>query len=174
MISFIKMFNREKISAFAMLLVAASPLLFFAGFLIRQTILLHEMEERLENGSLQTITVKQADIYWLKKNKEVIIDGKLFDVKSFTITDNKIMLTGIFDVDEDELEKEFAGMMHQKKDNSVPFNQLILKFIFTGVFNKNHALKIPSPAKNIKTFYFDYSEVVVSQSLSVITPPPNL
>ena len=95
------MFNPKKIFALALLFAVVAPLLFFAGYLVKQSLIQNEMEEQLETKALQTITTDLTGVQWLKKNKEVIIEGKLFDVKSYTITGNKIILTGLFDKDED-------------------------------------------------------------------------
>ena len=78
---------KKKILAFAMLLLAAAPLFFILGHLVKREFVYHQMIEKLENNSLHTISIALADINWIKKNKEVMVDGKLFDVKSWEIID---------------------------------------------------------------------------------------
>src|SRR5258708_7390887 len=108
------MFTKKKILAFVMLLAVAAPLLFFAGFLLKQKLIENDMEEMLENTSLQTITVNITDIQWVKENKEAVIDGKLFDVKSSITKSDLVILTGLYDSEEDGLHEEFNNLVQQK------------------------------------------------------------
>jgi hypothetical protein len=160
--------------AFVMLLLIAAPLFLFVGFIVKQKIIQHQMLEQLENASLQTITVNQTAVTWVKKNKELIVDGKMFDVKSYIITGDKIILTGLFDEEENKLNKKVTILIHQKKDNSVPLNQLILKFILTAVINKDAAPLITQAKQNSKPVYPTYKEAAVLQYSFVSTPPPNI
>ena len=133
------MLNKKNILAFSMLLLVVAPLIFFIGFLVKREIVYHEMMEKLESASLHTSTIQLADINWTKKNKEVMIDGKLFDVKYAEIIDNKIRLTGLFDDEETKLEKDFANTFHSNQNRATPINQLKLKFIFNLYFKDDHS-----------------------------------
>jgi hypothetical protein len=166
------MFNPKKILAAAMLISLAAPLFFLVAFFIKQQHIQHEMKERLEYASLQTITIKKAEFKWLKKNKEIIIDGQLFDVKSLIINNNEIIVTGLFDHDENKLEKVFSSVMHQKKNETAPINKLILKFILTPVFLKAQAAFVSCPLRKTTSLYGFYQEAMVSQYYSIIVPPP--
>lgn len=168
------MFNRKKILAFSMLLVVAAPLFFFIGFTVKQKQIQHAMKAKLESAALQTVVLKKAGVQWLKKNKEIIIDGKLFDIKSYTTDGEKIIFNGLFDHEENKLKKEFANLVHQEKDDAAPLNRLILKFIFAAVITKNEEPVITSPNKNNTAVYINHNQKPVSQFLSVFTPPPNV
>lgn len=168
------MVTRKKILAFAMLLLVAAPLFFFPVFLIRQTLHRYQMEERLENTHLQTITINLKDVNWVKEKKEVIIDGNLFDIKSYVITGDIIELTGLYDTDEDELKKELSRVLHGKMDGSAPVHQLVLKFIFTPVIINAQTPVKSSLFISIPAGYQVYDEILVCQPPCVNTPPPNI
>jgi hypothetical protein len=168
------MFNRKKILAFAMLLVVAAPLFLFIGFTVKQKQIQHAMKAKLESAVLQTIVLNKADVKWFKKNKEIIIDGKLFDIKSFATDGEKMIFSGLYDHEENKLKKEFANLLHQKKDGPAPLNQLLLKFIFTAVITKNEEPVITFSIKKNTAVYLNHNEKAVSQYLSVFTPPPNV
>lgn len=168
------MLKSKKILAFVLLLIVATPIFFFTGFLIKQKMIQHEMKEKLESSFLQTITVNLTDIKWVKKNKEVIIGDRFFDVKSYTIENDKIILTGLYDEAEKKLQKDFAGMLHQKKNETAPLEQLILKFIFTAAIKKNTIAQDLPCNNKIKVIYLTYNEAAVTLSQSVTTPPPNI
>lgn len=156
------------------LLLVAAPLFFFTGYLIKQKIIQHQMKEQLENASLQTITVDKANITWVKKNKEAVINGELFDVKSYVVAGDKVMLTGLYDAAENKLKKEFANLMQHKKNGSAPLEQLILKFIFAAVINQNRQAEVLACNENIKIVYPFHTEVPVYQLVPVPIPPPNV
>jgi len=167
------MLNKKNILAFSMLLLVVAPLIFFMGFLVKREIIYHEMMEKLESASLHTITVRVADVNWKKKNKEVVIDGKLFDVKYAEIIDNKIKLTGLFDEEENKLEKDFANTFNSNKNQQTPFSQLKLKFIFNFYFIEDHLSNSVSVYQS-KNSYSTFNEVAVTKSYTVVSPPPNL
>lgn len=167
------MLKTKKILAFSMLLLVVAPLFFFIGFLVKREIIYHEMMEKLESASLHTITIRLADVNWTKKNKEVMIDGKLFDVKYVEIIDNKINLTGLFDDEETKLEKKISTAFQSNKNQQAPFSQLKLKFIFNFYFNEDHSSDSVSVYQSKKA-YPAFNEFAVTNSSAVVSPPPNL
>jgi hypothetical protein len=167
------MLNTKKILAFSMLLLVVAPLLFFIGFLVKREIIYHEMMEKLESASLHTITIRLADVNWTKKNKEVMIEGKLFDVKCAEIIDNKIKLTGLFDEEENKLEKDFTNTFNSNKNQQTPFNQLNLKFLFNFYFIEDYSSNSVSVCQSKKA-YSTFNEVAVKNSSTVVSPPPIL
>ena len=89
-----------------MLLVVAAPLFFLGGFSIKQKLIQLAMTEKLEQGFLQNITANRSEIVWVKKNKEAIVEGKLFDVKQeiYRLSDRFIYNLGlIFGIQELQL-----------------------------------------------------------------------
>jgi hypothetical protein len=167
------MVNPKKIIALSMLLLVFAPVLVFTGFVVSQIIIQHQMEERLETSLLQTITVDQEDFQWVKKNKEINIGGRLFDVKSFKIYGNKLVVTGLYDDDENQLKESITRVIHRKSGESFPVSQLIVKFIFNSEWYKTPLMTISSFSKEIQTIYSRYSEAIVTKFPSINTPPPN-
>jgi len=159
----------------ALLLVVMAPVLLFTGFLVKQKYIQHQVHERLERASLSTITAGIADVKWLKEGKEAEINGRLFDVKSFKYKGNTITLTGLFDENEQELKKEFTCLLKEKKGDTAPLNQLVLKFLFSPAINKNNAFTASiTGIAAIPVTYAAYSENTQAQYIAVTTPPPNI
>ena len=156
-----------------MLLLVAAPMLFFTCFLVRQKLIEHEMEERLEDAAVQTIVVNREDVVWLKKNKEVTVDGKLFDVRSYTITGNKISLSGLFDNEEEELHAQLDNFLHQKNDNSSPLAHLFIKLIFPPLYNTSpSSLFSHNTLQSIARQLFPYQENIIFKKYSSLVGPP--
>ncbi|MGG9961594.1 hypothetical protein [Ferruginibacter sp. SUN106] len=167
------MFTKKKILAFVMLLAVAAPLFFFTGFWIKQKLIEHEMEERLETACLQTVTVKITGIQWLKENKEAVIDDKLFDVRYYTTKGNTIILTGLYDKDEDHLHEQLKNFMQQKNGASSPMSNVVVKFLFPPLYNNPASLVCQNNWKHLERHFFPYyKEKIPEHHLTVITHPP--
>lgn len=167
------MFTSKKITATIMLLGVAAPLLFFAGFLIKQSLIQHEMEEKMETASLQTISMDIADFHWQKLNKEALVDGKLFDVRSYSIAGNKIILTGLFDNDENELHDQLKNFLQQKNNPNTPLNSTVVKFLFPPLYTTIADTADQKVWHQLSNHLFAYNnENAIEKYLSSETPPP--
>jgi hypothetical protein len=165
--------KQKKILTIIMLLVVAAPLLLYTVYLVKQKLIQHQMLESLESSSLQTVSIKSIDFKWEKANKEVIINGELFDVKSFEMKDGKIILKGLYDVEEKNLKNSYAKLLHQKNGNPAPVDKLLLKFIFATAILKN-TIYTNWFCSFTKPSYFNYSQNLLTTISVVFTPPPNM
>ncbi len=166
------MFNLKKILAASMLVSLAAPLFFLIAFFIKQQHIQHEMKEKLEYASLQTIAIRKSEFKWVRKDKEIFIKGQLFDVKTIVINKDKIIVTGLFDVDENNLKKLFSSVMHQKQNETSPINKLILELLLSPAFLKSHEAFTAWVYGSLVTLFEYYDEALTSQSYAIKTPPP--
>ena len=89
----------RSIVAFFLLLPFAVPLLFLSFLQLRQAYIKHGMEERLETHMIKTFFVPQQK--WRQLNsREILVDGKLFDLKEVRKESSGFNVTGVFDEDE--------------------------------------------------------------------------
>jgi hypothetical protein len=94
----------NKIAASLFTLLGVAPLLFIIITSVKQQEIRHSMNRQLENQKLHTITLSKKDVHWLREGKEILISGRMFDVKSFqSVGDDTINFTGLFDDDETAL-----------------------------------------------------------------------
>jgi hypothetical protein len=169
------MFTKKKIMAFVMLLAVGAPLFFFTCFFVKQKWIEHKVEEQLGNASLRTITVDIGAIHWVKENKEVIIAGKLFDVRSFTIEAGRITLTGLYDQDEDILNEQIKSFVQQKNGMNAPLSQVVFNLLFPPLYNSTAETFAQNPWKLITINFIPYQEEKIpSKYLSILSPPPKL
>ncbi len=160
----------KKITAWGLLLLVAIPLFFSVSILVRQKILHFQREKKFEKETLQTVVVSAPDIYWVKPGKEILLDGKLFDVKSFTTNDNKISLLGFFDQKEDKLVQQIVAREKQKRKTDSPFNAV--KFLFFPVYIAQHGISYEAGWKILSQQYYTFNEMTAcSPSYPVIHPP---
>jgi len=143
--------------------------LYIAGrILIRIT-----MMEKMEKDELQTISIPSDQIRWFKKNHELMINGRMFDVKSISLQGGTSMITGLFDDDDTELHEALADLHEQK--NKGKNNALLLYQVCLGIIAVHNAL-INQPVSvntgEIKLSFAQYEDNILQSYLPVFSPPP--
>lgn len=93
----------KKILSSLLLLAGLVPVAFSLFFLLKQQAIRHAMKEKLEKQLLYSITVAEKDVVWVKYKKEIRVQGKMFDIKSYSFDMEYYTFTGLFDEDETAL-----------------------------------------------------------------------
>ncbi len=150
------------------------PFIFSIFYVIQLGIIKFEAAEALEYKKLQKITIAKKDIQWIVAKKELIINGKLFDVKSFKDVGVDIEIKGLFDEDEDSLQQQANNLLQQKEQpGGFTNNSSIAFLIFQPVFSENnivindHALMLFFKKNN-----HCFTEGTASATLDITIPPP--
>jgi hypothetical protein len=105
------------LSLITLLTLVMLPVFIAAFFLVQLTMIRHEMKEQLELQSLQTIRIAEKNISWVEKGKELVINGKLFDVKSLKKTGDYLEVTGLFDELELKLQHQLIFFQNPEKNH---------------------------------------------------------
>ena len=92
--------NRKHIASFFFGSLLLLPLVFIMLLQGLQFYLSHTADERMEERSIETLVVAEHKVEWKEKGREVTIDGKYFDLVSWSLQDGKYTFTGVFDEDE--------------------------------------------------------------------------
>ncbi len=125
---------KKQFTAFAMLLLVALPVFLSVGLYIKQQLVQHERTQRFKTELLETFTIKAEKVDWIEVGKEIRINGRLFDVKSFKKNGANIIFTGFFDHKEDNLVQQIAKLAKQKNQSQNPLGQPVIKFLFFSVY----------------------------------------
>ena len=155
--------------AFGFFVLAAAPLLLSSLFLFRQQATRHKIKEQLETGILHSLSLPEKDIIWVRKNKEIRIGNDLFDVKSIIKHNDSVLVTGLFDHEETELEQMLGQLSGNSNNNSHLLTQLFsfLQHIYPG------AGKIELSSIHIREEKVFYIPLLLPElPHSVLTPPP--
>ena len=83
--------------------IATIPLLMSPAFLAGRIVIRKVMLSRLESSGLQTYAIPLNRLKWYTEGHELLIDGRMFDVKSIHQEGDKYVVSGLFDDDETEL-----------------------------------------------------------------------
>lgn len=167
------MYHYKKITtAFVLLLILAVPLLFSISVLVKQQIVQYQRNEKFGKEILQTITVSSTAIHWVKPGKEILFDGKLFDVKSYITRGSSISLTGFFDDKEDKLVQHIVKLALQKNQPGSPFSGPAIKFLFFPAYVIQYEINAELNWKYISQAYHQYDEVIPTPPCSSPVYPP--
>lgn len=145
------------------------PLFFSASFIIKLKIGQYKAEEKLEDSNLQILVLDQNEFRWLKKNKEISIGGKLFDLKSFSENNGQYIFKGIFDNDEIDLTQSFSEDLNESLENQLPGIFQLLLSVYSLSSGES------SITSNEITVYYPLILPYISSPFQdILTPPPQL
>jgi hypothetical protein len=130
-----------------------------------------EKIEELENSKLIQVTVSRSSINWIKEEKELLIGGKLFDVKSIIEKDGQIILTGLYDQEETAIINAINGQTASSKEDTqlrTTFICTLLMCVSIPAKQLDTSISLPSisflPVRN--------TPLHLSPILDQLTPPP--
>lgn len=162
----------KKITALLFTLLGFAPLLFIIFTSIKQQEIRHNMKRQLEIKMLHTITLAKNDVYWLKEGKEILINGRMFDVKSFQPAGNgKINFTGLYDDDETALINKVKE--NQQNDTDTGGKLLAQLFQLLQSFCNNSHAEIFIPSLN-NNHLPGIEQRLASQYITILSPPPQV
>lgn len=151
--------------------MVATPPVTAIIFQLHQQAIRHSMKERLEKQLLQTIVVGENDIHWIKAEKEIWLNNRMFDIKSFCHKNGQYLVTGLYDDVETLLVKQVQKNQQQENNSS---NKLLLRLL--QLFPVSY--EIPTDeflAFLVITRQFPENNFpICSHYLSIITPPPQI
>jgi len=146
--------NRPKqiTTALLLLIVMGIPGLLFVYYQGRQAFIRHEMEEKLERQHLETIRIRTNEVLWYEEGKEIIVQGKLFDVKSQAHEGDEIVFTGLFDEKETLVKKQLEQLPKEKSGEESLTKQFVSLELYHDsriIFSASHDFLVP---QNYKVF----------------------
>lgn len=110
-----------KIFSIPLAALVLTPFFFALYFQVQQSIIRKRMEEKLMGQELTTLTLKQADLVWYKKGKEIILQGRLFDVFSIKEKGGELLVSGLFDDAETKLHMKAIRLLDKEsRDTNKP------------------------------------------------------
>ncbi|MGQ0740471.1 MAG: hypothetical protein ACT4OJ_15585 [Bacteroidota bacterium] len=161
----------KKIAASFMLAIVLAPLGYAFVFHARQQSIRHRMKEQLEEKMIHTIVLAEKDVKWFKPGKEIVVEGKMFDVKSVIHrNDGTVTFTGLFDEEETLLVKQMQ--QRQQEENTKGGKQIV------QLLQQAQALPEESTADECAwriisaSLFAFYSPSLPKAYTTILTPPP--
>lgn len=126
--------------------------------------------ERFSEEEQVTISLSAEKIMWEKQGKEIIIDGKFFDLKSFIIEDGLMVATGHFDHYETELAAFLLNLTSQQNQSRL-LNLVFILQCFAAV----SMLSLAPPVRSFLKTIVGYTTQALTPLLSpVLGQPPEV
>jgi hypothetical protein len=108
-----------------LLLIVLMPFLSLFYLQVKLVVNRIEILEKLEEDFLQTIVLSPDQLTWIIPGSELKFGARLFDVKEMRSTGGKIFLTGIFDDEEETLDRLLANNPSPTSDQLSLFMKLL-------------------------------------------------
>jgi hypothetical protein len=164
---------RKYIPALLFSIIAIMPLLFSATFLILQYRAKQRIQQELASRDTQTIIVLLDKLHWLEEGKELLIDNKLFDVKSMVINGDRAELSGLFDITEQVLYNQLNSFMLAEEDETSG-NTTESCFSISFGCDKHFFPDLSYLATASLSGMFNHTSVSLNtRPIAVLTPPPD-
>lgn len=164
---------RNKITAFVFLLIVALPVFLSLQFILEQKLIQEEVEEKMEKAALISVSIPVTELVWVKRGKEVLLNGRLFDIKSFNIENNQITLTGCFDDKETELVEQHKNTT-EKNSGSNTLSQLALKFLLSPVSDAYAEMTFAAYWQSVSNHYYSFTSMLPETPGRALIQPPQL
>lgn len=116
--------TKKTITSF-LLLLAAMPLIYILFFRVQQQSIRKKMKERLEAQVLHTVTIPENEVHWIKNAKEILINSRMFDIRSYKIQNGEYIFWGLYDDDESILLKQ----LQKNQQNNSRDDKLLVQFL---------------------------------------------
>ena len=161
----------KQTTAFILLLLAAMPLVYILFVRVQQQSIRKNMKERLETEVLQTLTIPENEIIWVKEGKEILVNGRMFDIKSTHLQNGVYVFTGLYD------EKEADLLKHLKKNqqNGTSENKLLVQlfqYLQSCYYNQQSEI-VFCENMNFENL-FTNTPSLHSGFITIFSPPPQV
>jgi hypothetical protein len=129
------------------------------------------MHEKLEKENFQTISIPESEFKWFKKNREIIVDRKMFDVKLIEKKDGVYYVTGIFD----EMETALNNQLEKTSENKNSSAGTSTDFqVCLGLIAEKPATQLPAinPATPLTVKTYCFNKLALYRIYPDRFPPP--
>lgn len=99
----------RKLGSILLCIIAALPLFTSSAFLLGRIVIRKSMLSNLESSNVLAFQIPKNDLNWYTEGHELLIEGRMFDVKTITDAGEHVVVTGLFDDDETELNQVIAA-----------------------------------------------------------------
>jgi hypothetical protein len=158
---------RRTISIFIICFAASAPLFMPAYFITNRSLIRHQMMERMEKQHLTAIQVPAEEFHWYEKGREILVDGKMFDVKSIRLHNGTYFITGLFDEQETELK-----LVLQKKMEGSDIPQQLVQVCTNAADIDVYPFEPASPGPDDHSVSEYRSPHFPKYCSSIVIPPP--
>jgi hypothetical protein len=127
------------------------------------------MRKELRKGNLITVVATQDEFYWLEQGKELMLNGRAFDVSSYRYEKGVYVFTGLYD----DVETELMCRKQKKQEQENTDGNKILVFLFELFQAYQETFEEATCTMVLPTGKFRlYSSALSSAFYDITIPPP--
>jgi hypothetical protein len=143
---------------------------FLSGLVLQtaQSYLKWKAEERMQENPVVSIVMSCDNVYWEKRGKELRINGRLFDINAYTVSNGMLTATGFFDEEEAAIEN-FLHLLPQDKKHNILAQPFLLLQCFMMILS---LFVLYFYGRSSTPLYGFYAEDFTSPQLLVLERPP--
>jgi len=161
----------RKTAVSILLLVTITPMVYLFILPLKQQWIRHRMERELEEKADHTIILAENDLHWIRPGRELLVEGRMFDVKEISYLDNsKVKIKGIFDEEETvftrQLEKDHEENNTGGKKAFCDFFSFQLALPEYNACNRPSSIDL-KPCRNSSD-----DNILPNTARDILTPPP--
>lgn len=117
--------NKRKTIAIAVAAFILLPLFFSGGLQLFQVYLKQRAIHKLETETLTQVKVPLEQVKWMEAGREVMINGKMFDLKTYAEADGFFTATGVWDEKETQV-MEWLNHFNDQQQTGLVIRLLLL------------------------------------------------
>ncbi len=159
----------KQASVYLLLLLAALPLVYILVTRIQQQTIRNRMKERLEAQVLHKVSIPADKIHWIKQGKEIMLNGRMFDIRSVKFQSGEYVISGLYDEEETVL---LAQLQKDQQNNTDHSKQLIQIFQLLQTIYHDPQEEFVLPVNETGSLFITVTTPLSSQFISIFTPPP--
>lgn len=163
----------KRIIASVFIAVACMPFTMSIYFVAQQQVIHVNVARQFKVQPLETISIHKTKVAWVREGKELLLNDKLFDVKSFSEAGDYLKVTGLFDAKEDELNDQVLKSEQDKSPANPTCNNLLFSFLFQPLFSNLNSIHLSNSGLLTSNNYnISNDENLYSIYRNITSPPP--
>jgi hypothetical protein len=127
------------------------------------------MEASLKGDALQIIRLPATEVKWYEEGREILVEGKMFDIKTYSITNGVFIAQGVFDEKETEVVKLLNGHWSDQDQTQVVIQLLLLSHCIIALTFYCCSFLLPIVRTKPLSYYLIS---FLKPCLTIISPPP--
>ncbi len=151
------------------LLLTLAPTLFMSGLQLFQAAIRQRMERALDKEALITITLPAGEVVWYEEGREVMVEGRMFDIKTYEIKDGFFTAQGIYDEEETRVVNLMKGHWSEAQQSHFIVQLLLLSHCIIVLTFLVFTFGMPQFSNSLHSLL---ANRYPSPFLAIVVPPP--
>ncbi len=162
-------FKQSHIIPLFFLLLTLAPTLVMSGLQLFQAAIRQRMEHALDKEALTTISLPAGEVVWYEEGREVMVEGRMFDIKTYEIKDGVFTAQGIYDEAETRVVALMKGHWSEAQQSHLVVQLLLLSHCIILLSFLVYTFGLPLFRNSLHSLL---AHNYHSPLLAILAPPP--